>query len=235
MFWSPTLNYSYRALTTVVAVLALMCGVATSVGAAAPTANDGEVAGDVAEKGASHAEHGDHIGEAGVNRNVEQWKADLAIWTFCVFLLLMFILGKFAWRPISEALERREQKIAENIASAERVADEARLLLADYERKLSGAADEVRGMLEEARRDAEHTRQQIVAEARVAAKEEHDRAIRDVNTAKDQALKELAEKSTNIAIDLAGKIVQAKLNKADHMALVQDAMGRFASSAPSAS
>jgi F-type H+-transporting ATPase subunit b len=58
--------------------------------------------------------------------------------------------------------------------------------------------------------------------------------MRDINTAKDQALKELAERSTNIAVDLAGKIVQAQLSKADHAALVQDAMNRLVVAKPSA-
>jgi F-type H+-transporting ATPase subunit b len=160
------------------------------------------------------------------------WDADLAIWTFVMFLVLLAVLSKFAWKPIAKALEEREHGIERNIAKAEGAAAEARAMLADYEKKLAGAAAEVRAMLEEARRDAEHTKQEIVSEARVAAKEEHDRVMRDINTAKNQALKELAEKSTNIAVDLAGKIVRAQLSKADHTALVQEAMGKFAAAEP---
>jgi F-type H+-transporting ATPase subunit b len=151
-----------------------------------------------------------------------------------IFFVLLLVLTKFAWKPIAHALEARERAIEGNIAKAEGAAAEARAMLADYEKKLAGASDEVRAMLEEARRDAEHTKQDIVAEARTAAKEEHDRVMRDINNAKDQAIKELAEKSTDLAIDLAGRIVQARLNKDDHTALVQDAMNRFAAGTPSA-
>jgi F-type H+-transporting ATPase subunit b len=160
------------------------------------------------------------------------WDADLALWTFFLFILLLIVLGKFAWKPIAQALEARERAIEDNIAKAEGAAAEARTMLSEYEKKLAGAADEVRAMLEEARRDAEHTKQEIVAEARVAAKDEHDRVIRDINTAKDQALKELAEKSTNIAVALAGKIVRAQLTKDDHANLVKDAMSRLVNSGP---
>src|SRR5262245_29807260 len=76
---------------------------------------------------------------------------DLAVWTFVVFFVLLAVLAKFAWGPITEALDKRERHIAENIAAAQRAQDDARNMLAGYERKLAGAADEVRAMLEEAR------------------------------------------------------------------------------------
>jgi F-type H+-transporting ATPase subunit b len=158
---------------------------------------------------------------------------DLAIFTALIFGVLLLVLWWFAWKPISEALERREHTIAENIASAERVAADAKVMLADYERKLSGAADEVRGMLEEARRDAEATKQEIVTEARVAAKAEQDRATREIGVAKDAALKELAERSADLAVELAGKLIRTKLTKDDHAGLVNDALGKFVGSAAS--
>ena len=129
-------------------------------------------------------------------------------------------------------MQAREAAIDATIPKAEGAPAVARQMLADYEKKLAGASDEVRAMLEEARRDSEHTKTEILAEARVAAREEHDRVMRDINTAKDQALKELAERSANIAVDLAGKIVQAQLSKADHAVLVQDAMTRMVGGKP---
>jgi F-type H+-transporting ATPase subunit b len=202
-----------------------------SAPAAAQTPPAEETVADHAagEDDAAHGSAGDHAAP-----NPLGFDPDLAIWTAVVFVVLFLVLKKFAWKPIAHALEERERAIENNIAKAEGAAAEARAMLADYEKKLAGASDEVRAMLEEARRDAEHTKQEIVAEARVAAREEHDRVMRDINTAKDQALKELAEKSTNIAVDLAGKIVQAQLSKADHAALVQDAMNRLVAAKPSA-
>jgi F-type H+-transporting ATPase subunit b len=159
---------------------------------------------------------------------------DLAIWTLVVFVILLLVLGKFAWRPILEALERREQTIANHIAEAERNHEEAKALLAEYERKLAGAANEVRELLEEARRDADHTKQAILAEAKRGAEAERDRALRDIEAATDQALKALAERSAELAVELAGKILQAKLTTADHARLIQEAMAKFPEAAPSA-
>jgi F-type H+-transporting ATPase subunit b len=150
-----------------------------------------------------------------------------------VFFVLLVVLAKFAWRPIVEALDKREHHIAENIAAAQRAQDDAKKMLADYERKLSGAADEVRAMLEEARRDAEGTKQQIVAEAKSAAHAEHERAMREIRTATDAAVEELSQRSADLAVALAGKIVSTKLTGEERSRLVQESLSRFAAAAPS--
>lgn len=155
---------------------------------------------------------------------------DLAIWTAVVFVVLLIVLKKFAWGPILDALETREHNIHEHIAAAERSHDEAKAMLAEYERKLASASEEVKAMLEEARRDAEQTRQQILAEAKAGADVERARALRDVEAATDAALKQIAERSANLAVDLAGKILGAKLSAADHSRLIADAVGKFPTS-----
>ena len=120
--------------------------------------------------------------------------ADLAIWTFVVFVVLLAVLEQVRLGADRAGARRaRARRSPSNIAAAEARQPRGQAMLAEYEQKLAGAADEVRAMLEEARRDAEHTKQEIVAEASVAAKAEHDRAMRDIETATDQALKELAE------------------------------------------
>jgi F-type H+-transporting ATPase subunit b len=178
--------------------------------------------------------HGEHIGAKGVNMSPEEFKQDLAIWTFVVFLLLLAILWRFAWGPILAGLEKREHRIAEHIAAAEKSHEDAKLLLAQYEKKLASSADEVRAIIDEARRDAEHTQQEILAKARADAQTERDRALREIETAKDQALKELGERTANLAVDLAGKIVGARLNTGDHKRLIEEALTRFPNSNPSA-
>ena len=155
---------------------------------------------------------------------------DLALFTALVFVLLLAVLWKFAWGPICEALDARERRISENIAAAERAGEDARKLIGQYEDKLAGAANEVREILEEARRDADHTRQEIVEEARQAADVERRRALREIDTATTQALKELAEQSANLAVGLAGKIVRAELDAKSHSALIQESMAKFTAS-----
>ena len=159
---------------------------------------------------------------------------DLAIWTFVVFMVVLAVLWKFAWGPIVEGLERREQRIADNIAAAERQNKQAADLLKAYELKLQNAANEVREILEEARRDAQHTQEEILAKARAEAEAERQRALRDIEIAKEQALKQIGEEGANLAVDLAGRIIRAQLTPQDHARLIQEAMGEFVNRTPCA-
>ncbi len=158
------------------------------------------------------------------------FRGDLTIWTAVVFLVVLAILYKAAWGPISEGLQKRENEIAAQIAEAQRKNDEARQLLVEYEKKLAAAQDEVRGLIEEGRRSAEKVGQQLVDKAREEAGIERQRAVQQIESATLAALKELAERSATLAVDLAGKIVGAKLNATDHSRLIQQAVSEFSQS-----
>lgn len=214
------------------ALAVLVAGPGTLVAADPPQGHGGAAVGEHGDAD-HHAGHGEgghgHIGTHGVSEDPssDPEDPDLAIYTFIVFLLLVGILSKFAWGPVVRGLDKREQKIAENIALAQRSADDARRMLAEYEAKLSAAADEVRAILDEARRDAEHTQQEILARARADAQAEMSRAKREVETAKDQAIKELAETAANQAVLLAEKVLRTQLAEADHKRLIAEAMAGF--------
>jgi F-type H+-transporting ATPase subunit b len=152
---------------------------------------------------------------------------DLTIWTAVVFLVVLAILYKFAWGPISDGLQKREGEIAGQIAEAQRKNEEARQLLVDYEKKLAAAQDEVRSLIEQGRRDAEKLGQQLLEKAREEAGIERQRAVQQIESATLAAIKELAERSATLAVELAGKIVGSRLNAADHSRLIDQAVSEF--------
>jgi F-type H+-transporting ATPase subunit b len=184
-----------------------------------------------ADHAVGHDGHGHHEPEIGHNlpagvaqKDFESpawFQTDLAVWSFAVFLGLLGLLTAFAWKPIMRGLEKREQGIADTIAATHAAHEEARRQLASYERRLAEAADEVRGMLEEARRDSETTRLTIIAEARKAADEEQARAKREIGLAKDDALSTIAER--------AGELLREKLGKDDQARLVRDSIAGITS------
>lgn len=177
--------------------------------------------------------HGAHAsGHHGPDPNPIEFRSDLAVWTGVVFLTLLFVLTKFAWGPISAGLDKRERGIADNIAAAERSHEQAKVMLAEYEKKLASAADEVRGIIEEARRDGEKTMQELIQKGQAEVQSLRDRTLREVDTAKAQALKDIAEQSTNLAVELAGKLVREKLRPEDHTRLIGDALQQFATAHP---
>jgi F-type H+-transporting ATPase subunit b len=191
--------------------------------------------------GASHGSDDHGHGPAAIGHNLPAnttqaefespawFQTDLALWTLAVFVLLMVLLTKFAWKPIMDGLEKREQGIADTIAAAHRANEEAKSMLVSYERRLAEAADEVRGMLEEARRDAEATKQAIVAEARKAADDEQARAKREIGLARDEALSTIAQRAGELAVDVAGKFLREKLSGDDQSRLIRDSVASIRS------
>ena len=176
------------------------------------------------------AAHGADDGHgAHANTNPLSIDPDLAIFTFIIFALLAVILRKFAWGPIRDAVEQRERRIAEQLEEAQRNRDEAQRMLSDHEAKLAATADEVKTIMDEARRDAENQKGQIIADAETAAAEQKDRAVREIDAAKNSALEQLASRSVDQAVSLAGRIVGQSLNKDDHGKLIQDALKQFPS------
>lgn len=187
----------------------------------------------VAADGHDDHGHGDHV-EIGHNvpegstkaafESPAEFRTDLAIWSLAVFLLLLGLLGKFAWNPIMEGLDKREQGIEHQIAETKKANEEAKRMLASYERRLAEASDEVRGMLEEARRDSESTKQTIVTEARKAAEDEQARAKHEIGLARDEALASIAVKAGDLAVEVAGKFLREKIGKEDHSRLVRESV-----------
>lgn len=154
---------------------------------------------------------------------------DLAIWTAIVFVVLLLVLYKFAWGPIAAGLDKREQSIAAQIEEARIGAEKANQALLQYQAKLASATEEVREMLAQARRDADAARERIVSEAQATAKRERERALAEINLAKETALREMAQKSVDIAVSLAGQIVRKQITPADHARLIQDSLEQFPS------
>ena len=218
----------------IAAMAVLLCGLLPSAIPAGGSAfaADQHASGDHAE----HGEHGDHghLPEIGHNppagtsqKDFESpawFQTDLAVWSFAVFLGLFGLLTKFAWKPIMEGLEKREQGIADTIAATQAANEDAKRMLASYERRLAEATDEVRGMLDEARRDADATRQTIVAEARKAAEDEKTRARYEIGLAKDEALAAIADRAGDLAVEVAGKFLREKLGRDDQARLVRDSV-----------
>ena len=212
-------------LPVVLVPAVVMTRLMTSVARAADDAH-----GHDAHAGGGHG-HGPEIGHnvpAGSTKEAFEspawFQTDLAVWSFAVFLTLLALLTKFAWKPIMDGLATREQGIADTIAATHRANDEAKRMLASYERRLAEASEEVRGMLEEARRDADTTRQSIVAEARKAAEEEKNRARHEIGLAKDEALAAIADRAGDLAVEVAGKFLREKLGRDDQSRLVRDSI-----------
>ncbi|HIM30190.1 MAG TPA: ATP synthase F0 subunit B [Planctomycetes bacterium] len=159
-----------------------------------------------------------------------QWRSDLNIFTLIVFLLLIGVLMKFAWGPIAEGLDKREQGIANKIDEANRDAEAATARLAEYEAKLSDAESEGQALISKSQNLADENASRIRQEAEADADQQKQRAQADIDAARNVALNDLSTQSVDLAVHLASQIVGRELKQADHEALIQDALKQFSSS-----
>ena len=157
------------------------------------------------------------------------WRTDLAFFSAIVFGVLLVVLGATAWKPIMQGLEKRERGIADNITRAEKAANDATAKLAEYEAKLSAAAEESQRIVAEARKDAEAAGQKLIAAAQEEAARSRDRAVADIESAKRVALSELAAQSTDVAMSLAQRVVGREVRAEDHQSLIQDMLAKLPS------
>jgi F-type H+-transporting ATPase subunit b len=204
--------------------------------AAAPAgqSHEGESDHGSGDHDAHDAGHGDahdlsHANASAAMNSPQEFRSDLAIWTFVVFVCLLVILGKFAWGPIMEGLEKRERSIAAMIEEAKQGQENAAEQLKQYEAKLAAAGEEARELVAQARKDAETAKDRILAEAQQAADRQRQRAIEDIQVAKNVALQEMTEKSVDLAVNLAGRIVRQHLKAEDHSQLIREAMDQLPS------
>lgn len=203
--------------------------IVAAVASAALAAEHGTASGSAATAEAPAEGHGGH---ATAEVNPLDWQRDLAIWTGVVFLVLLAVLWRFAWGPIAEGLDKREKLIAGQIADAERQHQEARALLAEYQQKLDRSQDDVRAILDQARREAEQVGRGLIDKARQEAQHEQEKALHEIELAAASAVKDLAERGAAMAVELAGKIVQARLSPHDHADLIRQAVERIAQAQP---
>lgn len=136
----------------------------------------------------------------------------LLFWTSLVFVILLFLLGKFAWKPILNAIKTREEGIEKALASAESALNDMRELKSNNEKILADARNERDALLKEAR----DTKEAIIAEAKTKAAKEADRlmaAAREAITAeKNAAVSEIKAQIATLSIDIAEKILKSELS-----------------------
>ena len=136
----------------------------------------------------------------------------LLFWMVLSFAILLFILKKFAWKPVLKMIKEREESIAKQLDSAKAVKEQMEQLTAENEKIMRQARAEREEML----RDAKATKDKIVAEAQDAAKIEADKIIAaarlEIQAEKDAAMAELSEKVGQLSVEIAEKILRRELS-----------------------
>jgi F-type H+-transporting ATPase subunit b len=134
--------------------------------------------------------------------------------------ILFLIMWKLLYNPVANMLEKRKEKIQENITSAESLKEEALKLKEEYEAKISQAKKEANDIIEGGRKRGEELKENILAEAREEAKNIIERAKREIQAEKEKALLDIKSQSADMALLIASKVIEEELSKDKHQKLI---------------
>ncbi len=136
----------------------------------------------------------------------------LAIWSLLIFLLFWFIMGKYAFKPIAKALEKREHDIQHALDQAKLAKEEMKNMESQNEALLNQARDERNKILQEAK----DMKNSILAEAKTKAKEEANKIIasaqNEISNQKKAAMAEVTNQVGGMAIGIAEKLLRKNLS-----------------------
>ena len=142
---------------------------------------------------------------------IEEFSFGLFVWQTLLFVGLLFLLAKFAWKPILSAVEERENTIKDALDSAEKAKADMEAVQADNKRILKEARAEREALIAEAKK----TSTQMINEAKEAAQVEADKiasaAQASIEQEKNAAINEIKNQVASLSVEIAQKVLQAEL------------------------
>ena len=159
----------------------------------------------------------------------------LMVWTLVIFVILVFILSKYAFGPITASVEARERALEEAIASAKRDREEAARLLAEHRAALAASHGEAQKIIADARVAAERVRAELVEQAHAEQASLLARARQEIESEKARAIAELRREAVDLAIAGASKVIEKNLDQESNRKLVESFLASVTPAAVTAS
>ena len=154
----------------------------------------------------------------------------LFIWTIATFLVLLFLLQRFAWKPLLQALENRQEMIRKSLDDAEQAKTELQQVQEESNRIVGKARVDADAIIAASRTDATKLQEELRAKARAEADAIVKNAERQIQQQTDRSLVQIREEAVDLSLGIASKLIQRNLAKEDNDALIEDALKQIQSS-----
>ncbi len=151
----------------------------------------------------------------------------LMVWTLLAFAISGFLLKKYAFPQIAEALDRRQRVIEDSLETAARTRAEAEVLLEEYRERLTAAREQAEAILARARRAAETSEQETVAAAKARREELLAQAKRDIEAETRRAIQDIRNEVADLTILATEKVTRKTLTEADQRRLVEETLAEL--------
>lgn len=143
-------------------------------------------------------------------------------WQIVNFLILLFLLKKFAYKPVLNMLDERKKSIEDAISNAEKAKNDAESMRKEYESRLAEAKQEAQAIIEKANKLAEETKTEIITSAQNEAAKAIQKAQEEIAREKEQAIAALRDEVAVLAVMAAGKVIGKSITVEDHKKLVSE-------------
>ena len=154
----------------------------------------------------------------------------LMFWTLIIFLILLFVLSRYAFKPITAAVAAREEALQRALDDARRDREEAARLLEEHRRAIEGARAEAQRFIAEGHAAGEKLREQMLEQARREQQEVLERARQEIGAERDRAIAELRREAVDLAIRGASRVIEKNLDDQTNRRLVEEFLGSVAAS-----
>jgi F-type H+-transporting ATPase subunit b len=148
----------------------------------------------------------------------------LFIWTIVTFLVLLALLAKFAWRPLLEALDSRQNDIRKSLDDARQAKVELERIQHESAQIVSKARAEADGIITRSRGDADRLREEMKQTAKSDAEAIVKNAERQIQLETARALQQIRHEAVDLSVMIASKIIQRNLSKEDNAHLIEEAL-----------
>jgi F-type H+-transporting ATPase subunit b len=159
-----------------------------------------------------------------MNNPLVQVDPGLFIWTIITFLVLLTVLAKFAWNPLLQALEIRQQGIRKALDDAQQAKQELERLGHEAGLIMRKARAEAEAVITQSRSDAERLREEMRQKARSEADGIVRNAERQIQLETARALQQIRHEAVDLSVMIASKIIQRNITKEDNERLIEDAL-----------
>lgn len=146
---------------------------------------------------------------------------NLMFWTLGIFLVLYFLLRRFAFGPITAAVEAREKALEDAIEGAKRDRDAAARVLAEHQAQLDAARGEAQKLIADGRALAEKMRADLLEQTRREQQDMLERARREIESEKERAIAQLRREAVDLALAGASKVIEQNLESEKNRQLVE--------------
>lgn len=148
----------------------------------------------------------------------------LFIWTILTFLVLVTLLARFAWRPLLQALERRQAAIAKSLEDAQHARQELERLNRESAQMMQQARVEAEAIVSRSRSDAEVLREELKQKSRAEAAAIVKNAERQIQLETARAVQQIRSEAIDLSVAMASKILRRQVSKADHEGLIEETL-----------